>query len=132
MVNLAHTKGNNTTGVHMLQRDKNGGFRIRTSPECLKRFTSVAVRPEHRGNLKVRTKFMVLSLTTLSKTGPRRCVPLSKRCAALSACGNRGKGELYPPFSSERLQHFEAGRSEPHFYEKKPLMCGCVITRFKS
>lgn len=39
MVNLANTKGNNTTGVHMLQRDKNGGFRIRTSPDSLKRFT---------------------------------------------------------------------------------------------
>ena len=48
MVNLANTKGNNTTGVHMLQRDKNGGFRIRTSPDCLKRFTSVDIRPEHR------------------------------------------------------------------------------------
>ena len=52
MVNLANTKGNNTTGVHMLQRDKNGGFRIRTSPDSLKRFTSVEVRPEHRGRFK--------------------------------------------------------------------------------
>lgn len=48
MVNLANTKGNNTTGVHMLQRDKKGGFRIRTSPDSLKRFTSVDVRPECR------------------------------------------------------------------------------------
>ncbi|PBI79761.1 hypothetical protein A9993_08415 [Rahnella victoriana] len=52
MVNLAITKGNSTTGVHMLQRDKNGGFRIRTSPDSLKRFTSVEVRPEHRGYFK--------------------------------------------------------------------------------
>ena len=36
----------------MLQRDKNGGFRIRTSPDSLKRFTSVEVRPEHRGRFK--------------------------------------------------------------------------------
>lgn len=53
MLNLAHVKGNNTTGVHMLQRDnKEGGFRIRTSPETLKRFTSVEVNPIHRDLFK--------------------------------------------------------------------------------
>jgi len=52
MINLANTKGNNTTGVHMLQRDKNGGFRIRTSPDSLMRFTSVEVFPEQRSRFK--------------------------------------------------------------------------------
>ncbi|AHG22796.1 hypothetical protein Z042_13620 [Chania multitudinisentens RB-25] len=52
MVNLANTKGNNTTGVHMFQRNKDGGFYICTSPDYLKRFTSVEVRSEHRGQFK--------------------------------------------------------------------------------
>lgn len=53
MLNLACTKGNNSTDVHMLQRDnKDGGFRIRTSPGTLRRFTSVEVNPVHRGLFK--------------------------------------------------------------------------------
>lgn len=47
MLNVAKTKGNTTTGVHMLQRYA-GGFRIRCNRATLKRFTSVDVKPEHR------------------------------------------------------------------------------------
>lgn len=49
MLNLAHIKGNNTTGVHMLQRNrKSGGFCIRVSPDTLKAFTSVDIPPVYR------------------------------------------------------------------------------------
>lgn len=47
MPNAAKTKGNTTTGVHILQRYA-GGFRIRCNRSTLKRFTSVDFKPEHR------------------------------------------------------------------------------------
>lgn len=47
MRNVAKTKGNTTTGVHMLQRHGNG-YRIHANRDTFKRFTSVDVKPEHR------------------------------------------------------------------------------------
>ena len=44
MLNIARSTGNSTTGVHMLQRFKNG-YRIRCNRETLKRFTSIDVKP---------------------------------------------------------------------------------------
>lgn len=46
MVSLLR-KGNSSTGVHMLQK-YGGGYRIRCSPDTLKRATSVEVKPEYR------------------------------------------------------------------------------------
>jgi hypothetical protein len=81
MVNLANTKGNNTTGVHMLQRDKNGGFRIRTSPDCLKRFTSVDVLPEHRGWFKgINEIYGSEPYNTIEEGASALCVFIEKVC----------------------------------------------------
>ncbi len=46
MVSLVR-KGNSSTGVHMLQK-YGEGYRIRCSPDTLKRATSVEVKPEYR------------------------------------------------------------------------------------
>lgn len=46
MVSLVR-KGNTSTGIHMLQK-YGDGYRIRCSPDTLKRATSVEVKPEHR------------------------------------------------------------------------------------
>lgn len=81
MVNLANTKGNNTTGVHMLQRDKNGKFRIRTSPDSLKRFTSVDVRPEHRGRFKGKNEIYGSEpYNTIEEGAAALCIFIEKVC----------------------------------------------------
>lgn len=46
MLNVAKSKGNTSTGVHMLQRYA-GGYRIRCNRDSLKRFTSVDVKQEY-------------------------------------------------------------------------------------
>ncbi len=47
MVSLVRKKGNTSTGILMLQK-YGDRYRIRCTPETLKRATSVEVKPEHR------------------------------------------------------------------------------------
>ena len=46
MISLLKTRGNSSTGVHMLQRSGKL-YRFRCNRDTLKRFTSVDVKPEY-------------------------------------------------------------------------------------
>lgn len=47
MSNLARTRPNNTTGVHLLQNYKNQGYRIHCNLTQVKAFTGIEVKPAH-------------------------------------------------------------------------------------
>lgn len=72
----------------MLQRKKSphGGYHIRCSPDTLKRFTSLAVRPEYLYHFRGTNKFIIPMFFRRFQRAHRLFVSSSVKFVALGAC----------------------------------------------